>query len=586
MSKDVNKFIMVAVLLVILIAARTWAILQTRGNGAHTEDGREAGPALAKVRIEGTLSLDVAGAGRQTKPVLAALLADTTAARETLSTLARHQVFATYLQTIFRDPALPLPADLMELSLGERRYDEKRHRLVVPYSLEGYIVAPAASLTDSVPELAEVGAEYTETFIVSADPRHLFQRLGYACANQDEIPLGLVDDANYGNYFDPTCAPGVELCVHPEKQPLEPCMDVLARENGAAALTVHLTREPYDLETAARWTSPGAVTAGGADLAVDGQKLADHDIIWKKFPADSCAITEGCVGAPGWRRLLRFRAVTPNVGDADLAFGDVKELLDTNQFVWSECHGHYHFNGYGRFGLEKDGKEVVPGTKLSFCVESTGRARNAADVAMTAPYQECENQGIVAGWEDEYFAGLDCQWLDITDLPIEGQREKFTLSMEVNPQRLLCEGLASPDEYEPALDDNGGPILGPNGEPAQKQVCDMPEGDRYANNVASVDVEVPARGAAVNEPCATLDFGPLRNCGWTMRTERACQPGERIKTYISEGAEVVRACPGSYPCTHNDGLVSADTNAVSFTCPEEGRYLLMSAPYLADAGLK
>lgn len=567
------KFILIVVVFVGLVAAKSWALLQSR---PLQDVAPDVAPALVEATLRGHVEIDLSDAGARTTSVLAAYSGP--AAAKSVEALIRRQVFTSYLQTIFREPAMPLPTERMTLVVGEERHDEARRRLVIPYTLSGYIVAPADSLTESLPGLKDVGGEAAETFIVPADPRHLFQRLGYACANQDEIPLGQVDDGNYGNYFDPKCAPGVQDCEDPSGKPLDPCMDVLARENGVAALAVRLKRVDYDPAIADTWTTGVPTTVGAADLAVDRDKLADYDIVYKDFPADSCAIAEGCVGGPGVRRLLRFRAVTPNVGDTDISFGDVGQLVEkTNQFVWSACHKHYHFNGYGVFTLEKDGKKVLPGAKQSFCVESTGRARNAADAAFTTPFQACENQGIAAGWEDEYFAGLDCQWIDITDLKVEGDKETFQLSMQVNPLKLLCEGKPDPGKYVPALDEYGLPIMGANGKPERKQACKS-DPALYANDTATVDVTIPKTGSSVTMACATADFGPLRECGWSMGAPKTCTAGKAV---FATGGEVTRVCAGDVPCRHDEALAEAAAYAVAFTCPASGRYAVLSGPYVA-----
>ena len=574
-SKSV-KFIVIVVAFVALVALKSWALLQIQQR--EGAGGSRAGAALVETTVSGRLEIDLSDTGPRLQAVRAAFLSDDEAVKKSVESLIRRQVFTSYLQTIFRDPALPLPTDHMTLTIAEKKYDERRKRLVIPYSLTGYIVAPTDSFVESVPDLEEIGAETAETFIVPADPRHLFQRLGYACANQDEIPRGLVDDGNYGNYFDPTCAPGVADCTHPSGEPLEPCLDVLNRENGVAALAVRMKRVPYDEGLVSKWTSGPPTSEGGSDLTVDAEKLAEYDIVYRNFAPDSCAIAEDCVGGPGVRRLLRFRAVTPNVGDMDVAFGDVNRLIEnTDQFVWSACHKHYHFNGYGQFALERGGKPVLPGAKQSFCVESTGRARNSADTPFTAPYQACVNQGIVAGWEDEYFAGLDCQWIAITDLAIEDEEERFQLSMEVNPLRLLCEGVPDPDKYVPALDEHGIPVVGPSGKPALKQAC-VVDPTFYENNKVVVDVTIPKTGSSVTAACPIIDFGGLRNCGWGMGTSRICTPGNPM--WIMPLGEVTRVCPGTTPCPQDEALAGSAGAALTFTCPATGNYLVLFGPYL------
>jgi len=40
----------------------------------------------------------------------------------------------------------------------------------------------------------------------------------------------------------------------------------------------------------------------------------------------------------------------------------------------------------------------------------------------------CYNQGIQAGWSDLYGNTLDCQWLDITEVPAGDYRLKVSLN--------------------------------------------------------------------------------------------------------------------------------------------------------------
>ncbi len=210
-------------------------------------------------------------------------------------------------------------------------------------------------------------------------------------------------------------------------------------------------------------------------------------------------------------------------------------------------------------------------------MESAGRARNAADAAFTAPFQACENQGIAAGWEDEYFTGLDCQWLDITDVKIDGESETFQLAMQVNPLKLLCEGVPEPGKYVPALDEDGLPIMGPDGRPELKQACKT-DSELYKNDKVAVDVVIPKTGGAVTTACATIDFGPLRDCGWTMAAPRTCDPGKQVWT---PGGEITRVRAGGTPCRHDESLAEAVSAFAPFTCPASGKYVVLSGPYLA-----
>lgn len=178
----------------------------------------------------------------------------------------------------------------------------------------------------------------------------------------------------------------------------------------------------------------GECTDVGAlpDLWVDANILATSvDIVERDFPANHCAIEERCVGGTGRRRLLRFSTVTVNTGTADLVIGPPAE---NERLVWSECHRHYHFEGYAEYRLfNLDGELAAVGHKQAYCLMDTTRYDPAAP--STRPQYSCSNQGISMGWGDSYGRGLDCQWVDITGVP-PGQYE---LEITLNEQRLFPE---------------------------------------------------------------------------------------------------------------------------------------------------
>lgn len=147
------------------------------------------------------------------------------------------------------------------------------------------------------------------------------------------------------------------------------------------------------------------------DLTVDERRASgEMRIDTMTFAADSCAVLEGCVGAAGTRKLLRFTTVTPNEGDADLTLGVPAE--DTEGFEWSTCHGHYHYSGYMQVDLASADGIVAVNQKQAFCLMDSEPWGSPTG----GPYFTCGNQGITAGWADTYSADLDCQWVDITDV--------------------------------------------------------------------------------------------------------------------------------------------------------------------------
>jgi hypothetical protein len=148
--------------------------------------------------------------------------------------------------------------------------------------------------------------------------------------------------------------------------------------------------------------------------------------------------SELCAGGPGIRKLLRFDVKVDNRGDEDLVIGDPREL--PNLFKYSACHGHYHFAQASLYELlDASGTVVATGRKQGFCLEDT----NPLSPATQHPRRyNCEFQGISVGYADVYPAELDCQWIDITDVP----PGDYTLHVAWNPQGLLSEATRDNNE--------------------------------------------------------------------------------------------------------------------------------------------
>ena len=90
------------------------------------------------------------------------------------------------------------------------------------------------------------------------------------------------------------------------------------------------------------------------DLVVDPQRfVAQMEIVDRYFDPGDCAIAEGVVGAPGYRRLLRFDTVLMNRGDGDLVIGDRSDPENpyAPYFVFHACHGHYHLRDFSMYEL-------------------------------------------------------------------------------------------------------------------------------------------------------------------------------------------------------------------------------------------
>ncbi len=287
------------------------------------------------------------------------------------------------------------------------------------------------------------------------------------------------------------------------------------------------------------------------DVTVDADRLASDVFLTEEaFEADDCALLEGCVDAPGWRRLLRFTTTTPNIGTADLIVGD--PTADPERFGWSECHSHYHLDGYVEYALlDGAGSPVATGRKQAFCLRDDEPLH-----AGGPPKYHCGIQGISVGWADVYVGWLDCQWVDVTEVPAG----VYTLRLTLDPDGLFRE-----------LD--------------------------VANNVVTVPVTVPPADSDVLASCDPVAFGEDRDCGWAVAETFSCSPGAEV-TYGCDGActggcegdPVLRLCDVSVPaCTAIEALGSNDDapcgsacSSLTVTCPESGGIQALGAAWASD----
>ncbi|MCC7538400.1 MAG: hypothetical protein IT379_19405, partial [Deltaproteobacteria bacterium] len=298
------------------------------------------------------------------------------------------------------------------------------------------------------------------------------------------------------------------------------------------------------------------------DLTVSTETLMESAYVtWEYFAEDDCAIFEGCIGTPGWRRLLRFSTETPNIGTGDMTLGPPTE--ENPHFEYSACHMHWHFNGYADYRLlAADGTEVGAGHKQAFCLLDSHRwVTDDPTVERTQRYT-CDYQGIQRGWSDVYDSALDCQWIDITDVAVGD----YTLRVHINHERVL-----------PELS--------------------------YDNNVTTIAVNIPEDTAVdPTAPCTRRLEGPSRDCGWTSfqpdgttTSSFDCTPGAMVTvgcgatscdTAACEGDPVMRVCAGDEPCVARYALAQDDDcgarnycPSTTLTCPDGGKILVLTAPY-------
>jgi hypothetical protein len=159
----------------------------------------------------------------------------------------------------------------------------------------------------------------------------------------------------------------------------------------------------------------------------------------EQVKGSSCAVVEDCVNGAGKRKLMRFDVQTPNIGTADLYFGNP---ANNPIFHFSPCHGHYHLDGYALYELLNpngtpvivNGRGVI-GHKQAFCLLDSVQVSPTAGPAK----YNCSNQGISVGWSDVYDASLDCQWIDVTGVPGGNYLLRVTINGGANGTHVFAE---------------------------------------------------------------------------------------------------------------------------------------------------
>ncbi len=147
----------------------------------------------------------------------------------------------------------------------------------------------------------------------------------------------------------------------------------------------------------------------GPDLAIKEEILLASIEADSIFNDDECLIQENCVLGFGWREIIRFTTRFENIGELDYYIGE--PTLDNNQFTFDRCHNHFHYDNYAEYILfDENGVRIPGGFKSGFCV---------IDLICKQSNNKygCANMGLTAGCFDEYSSELDCQWVDVTDIP-------------------------------------------------------------------------------------------------------------------------------------------------------------------------
>jgi hypothetical protein len=554
--------------------------------------------------------------------------------------LARRQVRYTMHRLNFRNfiyagkGQLPLPPQpLWNFEFGRTGPEVEEigdlQVVVLDFTFESTLLTDEASPGIAEPQLDEIDGVWEEPYVLPMDPDYMLQRVDNACVNEGGFPPNSYDSENAWVFFDHTCiaeSGGPGGC-HRLQLPEEDCIEAMQRAMGTVETQMIFQRLEWDDELADTVRIGEVTQLDAPDLAAIGEDLQDYRVIYRYFPPDSCGLIEGCVSGSGWRRLLQFKATVHNLGAEALSVGRVSsENPALNLFQYNTCHDHFHFNGYGEFSVNDEDEAIS--SKQAFCVESTNRFSNNEFSPLTHPYT-CINQGVQAGWVDEYVAGLDCQWIDITDFEVSEEQATIDLGFVFNPDQFICEGTVVRDENgNPAYEDSG--QITENGLPIQRPQCEFVE-DYFANNESSAEIFISPTGGYVTSPCNTSYQGPLRNCGFTevpqpeeedtgqnepantpLATEAAqptppelfsCTPGDPVlltcQVPPAAPPQVLRICEFSkmlgvgVACVFTESMVNwvitENPVQLGFTCPflrdeveTGGRYSFYTAPAFSE----
>ena len=498
--------------------------------------------------------------------------------------------------------ALP-PRQLWNIELaadGPRRETtaDGHDAVMIDYALATTLLSDAVTPGESEPALGAIGGVWPEAFSLPLDPEFLFQRTGYACVDEDGYPLGTADSENVAQVYDDLCeveTPDEPSC-HLTALPTESCLEALERAVGRVDIELLFERVPYTTAAADAVRVATYTQNEAPDLRAIPEGLANNRITYRYVEPDSCAIDEGCVTGSGWRRLLLYDASIENASPVNLTVGPVSDesaFVQRNVFEFSACHQHYHYSHYGNFTYG-----TAPGEKRAFCIESTDRYFNSEQTPLAHPFG-CENQGIASGWGDTYIAGVECNWIDITDLEIPEGGIEQPLQFALNPDGFICEGT-------PEVDAAGEQVftptdeVGESGSPVEKPACDYVDG-YDSNNLAVQSVTIPSDGGFITTACTRSQAGPLRDCGFVEQAENLpCEPGSSVtlECSIPDGApaQALRVCENSVAlggvtaCMYIEALATAvlegATTLATFTCPaarsdvETGGYGYFAAPLL------
>lgn len=166
------------------------------------------------------------------------------------------------------------------------------------------------------------------------------------------------------------------------------------------------------------------------DLVLDATYLLDTVALDTVEVEDACLLEEGCVTGLGERRVVRFGSRTGNLGTADFVLG----APDGENALWTAdaCQESFDLVGFARYELLDGvtGERVLTGAKNGFCIADAEPWLQGSDTSCEV--YDCEQQGISRGCADNYGSSLECQWVDVTDIPPGEYELRVTINADRN----------------------------------------------------------------------------------------------------------------------------------------------------------
>jgi len=481
------------------------------------------------------------------------------------------------------DKAVKFSDDPEEINVYPyRRTIDGHDMIVVDYLFDGYVIGTESSIPYSDSKLIPIRGKVHMSYVLPVDDTLLFAKTGYACMDEAEYPLYSVTAQNADKFYDDSCGvedPLVPIC-HFTAQPTRSCVNAVKEELGSFRLTVTWERVAWSDDIANEWRYPSnnvGITETVNMLPVQSE-FDDIQIRWQYVQPDACGLEtgeQGCFKAPGWRQRLDFGSSSTNMGKNELLMGVALygPWAKLGIYDYSPCHQHAHFNQYADFSYGTD-----EARKTAFCLISTTRRNNNEFTPFGSEFSSCVRQGVTPGWSDDYYSGIACQHIDITDTAPGTQ----LLREHQNPRGFMCEGTPEVDPVSKKLKFIETGNLLENGDKEYKQACTYtPNYD--ADNFEQVSVTKPSGGGtSVTDPCLEKENGYQRDCGFTLFSANTeCVPGQQTTVSLRVNDDklmAVRVCDFSIvqnlPLACHDQialktqvLLPNVDNHVTFTCP-------------------